>query len=263
MGQDIVATIKKDYVGELARQGKRVDGRALDEYRPITIETGVISQAEGSAHVTLGHTEVFVGIKMATGTPYPDSPDSGTLTSSAELVPMASPDFEKGPPSPEAIELARVVDRGIRESKTVDMHKLCITAGEKIWMLYLDMHVVDFDGNLFDACSLGAIAALKTATVPASKHKLGEDFPMPVDHTPVMTTAIKLAPGFTPFDPGQVEEKVGGARLSVSTDENGDIRAMQKGREGGLTRDEIRAIISGSKRKGAEVRAVLHDAIRK
>lgn len=261
MGEAIVASIKRDYVAELARQGKRYDGRAMDEYRPIRIETGLIQQAEGSARVHIGDTDVIVGVKMAIGKPYPDSPDQGTLTSAAELIPMASPDFEKGPPSPLAIELSRVVDRGIREAKTVDMGKLCIKAGEEIWMTYLDMHVLDYDGNLFDACSLGSIAALMTATVPMSKHKKGDDFPMPVQHAPVMTTAVKLAPNVLAFDPGLVEDKVGGARLSVSTDEEGNVRAMQKGEEGGLTRAEIKHVIDGSVRKGHEIRSILYEQI--
>ncbi|HWG90423.1 MAG TPA: exosome complex protein Rrp42 [Candidatus Thermoplasmatota archaeon] len=262
MSDDVISEIKRDYVRNLAKEGKRVDGRAFDEFRPIKIQTGLIQQAEGSARVQIGNTDVFAGVKMAVGTPYPDSPNDGTLTTSAELIPMASPDFEMGPPSGPAIELARVVDRGIREAKTVDMGALCIKPGEKIWMVYLDFHIVDYDGNLFDACSLAGLAALMTTTVPASKHKIedqpiGEDFPMPVKRYPIMTTAMKLAPGKLAFDPSLIEDKVGGPRLSVSTDEEGLIRAMQKGLEGGLTRDEVREIIRISKEKGAAIREQL------
>ncbi len=257
---DVVSEIKKDYVLGLIAEGKRVDGRAFDEYRPVSIQTNLIDQAEGSARVKLGDTDVIVGIKMALGTPYPDSPNQGVLTTSAELLPMASPEFESGPPRPEAIELARVVDRGIRESHCVDFEKLCITPGEKIWVSFLDMHIVDYDGNLFDACSLGALAALITATVPASAHEVGEDYAMPVQHYPIMTTATKLGRGASSgivFDPGQLEDKVGGPRLSVSTDENGDIRAMQKGLEGGLTKDEVMGMIRTARTKSAELREIL------
>ena len=48
-----------------------------------------------------------------------------------ELVPFASPMFESGPPREDAIELARVVDRGIRHSEIVDKKKLCITPGKE------------------------------------------------------------------------------------------------------------------------------------
>jgi exosome complex component RRP42 len=120
----VIPSIKKDYLCKLAEQGKRMDGRRFDEYRPISIETNVINKAEGSARVRIGNTQVLTGIKLDVGEPYPDSPDSGVLTTSAELVPLASPDFEAGPPGGAAIELARVVDRGVRESQVVQLDKL-------------------------------------------------------------------------------------------------------------------------------------------
>ena len=264
MGEDVIAEIKKDYLAQLARDGKRHDGRAFDEYRPVQIRTRYIQQAEGSARVKLGDTDVVVGIKLSVGTPYPDSPNDGTLTTSTELRPMATSDFELGPPSPASIEVARVVDRGIRESKSVDFGKLCIKPKEKIWMVWLDMHAVDYDGNLFDACSLGGIAALLTSNVPASKItdipgvEPMQDFPMPVKEIPIMTTAIKLG-GQILFDPTSMEEKVGGPRLSVSYDRDGNIRAMQKGLNGAFTKDEVRTIV----RKGAERAAELREIVLK
>ncbi|MCA1812523.1 MAG: exosome complex protein Rrp42 [Halobacteriales archaeon] len=256
MSDDIVSDIKRDYIVNLAKQGQRYDGRAFDEYRPISIETGLISRAEGSARVRIGDTEVVVGVKMAPGEPYPDTPASGVMTTSAELVPIASPDFETGPPRPASIELARVVDRGIRETDTIDLEKLCIKPGEKVWMSFIDIHVVDYDGNLFDAASLGAMAALLSAKVPYARFELGADQPMPINHYPVSTTAIKLGPALV-FDPGLMEDKVGRPRLTVAHDEHNAIRAMQKGLIGGFTLEEVKEIIATSKVKAREMREQL------
>ena len=60
---EIVPEITRKSIVNLIRNDKREDGRALDEYRDISIETGVISKAEGSARVRLGGTQVIVGIK--------------------------------------------------------------------------------------------------------------------------------------------------------------------------------------------------------
>lgn len=259
MSDDVVSDIKRDYVFQLAKAGKRYDGRAFDEYRPISIETNVVKRAEGSSRVRIGDTEVVCGVKMAPGTPYPDTPNSGVMTTSAELVPIASPDFETGPPRAESIELARVVDRGIRETDTIDLEKLCITPGEKIWMAYIDIHIIDYDGNLMDTASLAAMAALLSAKVPAAKFKLGVDTPLPINHYPVTCTAMKLG-GPVVFDPGLIEDKVGMPRLTVSHDEDGAIRAMQKGLKGGFTVDEVKSIISTAKVKSAEMRAQLLEA---
>jgi len=266
MGYDIIAEIKKDYLVQLAKDGKRHDGRSFDEFRPVSIRTRYIQQAEGSARVQLGGTDVVVGIKLQMGTPYPDAPNDGTLTSSAELRPMATSDFEVGPPSQASIEVARVVDRGIRESKCIDFGALCIKPKEKIWMTWLDMHAVDYDGNLFDAASLGCIAALMTATVPASKitgiEGVGPmaDFPMPIKDAPVMVTALKLG-GQLLFDPTSIEEKVGGPRLSISFDRAGNIRAMQKGLSGAFTADEVKEIVRRGGQHAQELRAILEKSI--
>jgi exosome complex component RRP42 len=162
----IIPAIKKDYITKLAEQGKRVDGRTFDQYRPIEIETNIVKQAEGSARVKFGNTQVVVGIKMGIGEPFPDTPDCGVLSTAAEFVPLASPDFESGPPREDAIELARVVDRGVRESEVVDIKKLVMIPGEKVWLVFIDIHILDYDGNLFDAASLGALAALMTTKIP-------------------------------------------------------------------------------------------------
>ena len=91
-------------------------------------------------------------------------------------------------PSPQSIELGRVVDRGIRESGCIDMEALCIVPGEKVWGVMIDIHVLSDGGNIFDACGLAAIAALRTAVVPAERFDVGEDHVLAVKGTPVMAS---------------------------------------------------------------------------
>src|SRR5438034_8935462 len=111
----------RDLVSTLAEAGLRVGGLRLDEPRKVSVARSFVKTAEGSARVKLGNTDVLVGIKMSVGEPYPDTPNTGVLSTSVEMVPLASPTFEAGPPRPDAIELARVVDRGIRDTKMVNM----------------------------------------------------------------------------------------------------------------------------------------------
>lgn len=92
--------------------------------------------------------------------PFPDRPTEGFLHFNVELSPMASQNFEVGRPSPMAVELARIVDRGIRECRALDTEALAIIAGEKVWAITCNIHVVDHGGNLVDCVSLAAIAAM-------------------------------------------------------------------------------------------------------
>ena len=137
--------LRVDKVVADLKEGKRIDGRKVDEIRKITITHGVSENADGSARVKLGLTDVIAGVKMVPGTPYPDMPDEGSISVGAELLPMADPEFEVGPPRDEAIELSRVVDRGIRESKAIDFKDLCITEGEKVWVGFVDIYIINND----------------------------------------------------------------------------------------------------------------------
>ncbi len=251
--------IKENYLYNLAKQGKRADGRGFNEFRNISIEPGVITKAEGSARVKIGNTQVITGIKMDVGEPYPDTPNEGVITTAAELIPLASPDFEAGPPRENAIELARVVDRGIRESNVIALENLCVEPGEKIWIVFIDIHIIDYDGNLFDCASLAALAALYNATVPASRFDLGEDYPLPMRNPPISCTSVKFN-DVVVADPSLDEEEIADARLTVATDEAGDIRAMQKGLNGSFTVEEIKNIINESIVNGRKLREKLNQS---
>jgi exosome complex component RRP42 len=146
-----VAKLEQKTVRDLILKGKRVDDRNLLDYRPLTITLGTVEKANGSAQVYLGKTKILAGVKIQTGTPFPDTPNEGILTVNAEFVPLAYPTFEAGPPDENSIELARVVDRGIRESKAIDVAKMCIDPGKKVLVIFVDIYVLDHDGNLIDA----------------------------------------------------------------------------------------------------------------
>jgi exosome complex component RRP42 len=235
----------KEYLSE----GKRFDGRKLEEFRDIVIETGVSKNAEGSARVKIGKTEVLVGIKMDVGTPYPDSPSSGNLMVTSELLPLSSPKYELGPPKIESIELARVTDRAIRESKCIDFDKLCIEEGEKVWTVFIDIYSINADGNLLDAAEIGAIAALKNAKIPKYDEKEGKvvygektDKGLPLSKDlPISVTFHKLGNTII-VDPTQEEEDISETRVTIGSS-NGSISSMQKGESGSLTEDEMYYIL--------------------
>lgn len=254
MGKDVVADLKRDYISKLLAKGLRADGRKFEEMRPLEIEPNFVKSAEGSARVRLGDTQVVVGVKIDKGEPFPDTPNSGVLTTNAELIPMASETFEGGPPDEVSIEVARVIDRGIREGHAVDLSKMVIEPGKEVWIMFVDVHVLDYDGNLFDAANIAANVAFKTAIIRGSKGGLGEDKPLPVLHQPISITAVKID-GKILVDPTHDEERVADARLTVATIENGNLCAMQKGLNGAFSMDEVFKVVDLSRRIGAEVRS--------
>lgn len=232
---ETISHIDREFISDLLRKGERLDGRAFNEYRNIEVEVNVVAaKAEGSALVRLGNTTVVAGVKVLVGEPYPDSPDEGVTMVTAEMSPIASPLFELGPPKEDAIELARVVDRGVRESETVDAKGLCIVEGKKVYMVFADVYPLEYDGNLIDASSIAVNAALLTTKYPEMKveeSKLvatGEILSLPIKNVAVEHTVAKIDDNLI-LDTILKEEFVQDCRLTMAIDKSNNFTAMQKG----------------------------------
>ena len=230
----------KSYLGE----GKRFDGRAPGEYRDLIIEKNVSKKAEGSVRVKLGQTEVIVGVKAAVTEPYADSPDKGNLMVTAELLPLSSNRIQLGRPEFTAIELGRVIDRGIRESGVIDVEKLVIEEGEKVWQIFIDIYSINDDGNLLDAAGIGALAALKIAKLPKYDKENDkvlyseEDKEIPLSGVnPIAITVHKVGEKLI-VDPTREEEDASETRLTIGISE-GLISSMQKGNSQILKDEEV------------------------
>ncbi|MEM3791423.1 MAG: exosome complex protein Rrp42 [Candidatus Micrarchaeaceae archaeon] len=251
----------KDYILELLEKGMREDKRKIDEYRKIEIRSGIIENAEGSADVTLGDTRVLTGIKIDVGEPMPDKPDEGNLVTSAELLPLASTDYDVGPPSPEAIELARVVDRGIRSAEVIDFPSLFIEEG-KVWNVFLDIYVLNYDGNLFDASYLASMTALAKCKLP--KYEDGkvirEDMKKLKANNIVTSCTFAKIGNTLLLDPSGDEEYVMSGRITVANDEK-KIRAIQKGHGGSFLVSEIEYALEKSFEKSKDLRNILNKNI--
>ena len=262
----IINDLKKEQIIELLDQGKRSDGRELDQPRKITIQINAIPKANGSARILLGDTEVVCGIKIQPDRPFSDMGDKGIFICTAEMLPLSHPSVETGPPGPDVIELARVVDRGIRESHMVDVSQLVIAKNKSVVGVFADNVVVDYDGNLFDACSYAVTSALLSSNMP--KWEMVDDTPTLVDGVklPIPTTTIPVSVTMARIgeyiivDPNADEWSCMDARITITTDSDGNICALQKGGSNGFTQDEIVKCGDISIRVGAKIREQIEKA---
>ncbi len=260
-------------VKDMIALGKRRGDRKMDEYRNIEIELGVAPLAEGSCRVKIGDTEVIAGVKPEIGVPYPDSEDEGSISVNTEFLIFANERFEPGRPSDESIEVSRVVDRAIRESKVLDFKKLCIEKGEKVWIIGIDIDIMNADGNLIDAACLATMAALMTTKVPEIKENGRPDHSkkgsknLATEKIAVNTTFVKINDKIL-IDPTEREEEAMDVRLTIGTYEStttkGDegLCSMQKGGSDGFTYEEVCEIIDLAEKKGKELRSLLKKNIK-
>jgi len=251
-----------DRVYELLAEDKRLDGRTPRDIRKIDIKTNVIEKAEGSAMVSMGGTRIIAGVKCEIGQPFSDRPSEGVFTVNAELLPLASKSFEPGPPSEEGVELARIVDRSIRESRAIDLEKLCLIPGQKAYVIFLDFYVLDYDGNYFDPAVLAAVAALSTARLPKYEVVNGEiekkegTTPVSLRTIPVSVT-IGLIKDKMLVDPSLAEESSLDTSLVVTFDSEGNLCAVQKNSSGYIPLDIMKNILSVAKERTDFVRGRL------
>lgn len=255
---DVTSRINAERIKKYLAEGKRFDGRKPEEFRELVIEKDVSKKAEGSVRVKLGKTEVIVGVKVAVGTPYDDSPDEGNLMVTAEILPLSSSRVELGKPGFDSLELGRVIDRGVRECGVLDLKKLCIKEGEKVWTVFIDIYSINDDGNLFDAAGIGALAALKVAKLPKydlenEKVLYGEpDKDMPLNDINLIPVTVHKIGKNLIVDSTKEEEDISESRITVGTSD-GIISSMQKGKEGVMELDEIMKAVEMSKNCWSEL----------
>ena len=185
---------ERAFVRDGIEQNVRVDGRARDDYRSMTLELGVVPQASGSARLRLGATDVMVAVKADIGTPPRENPDHGRLQCSVELSASADPAYEGRGGESLGVELGKSLERSLLGASAggsaslsaaasgergataraarhgagaaLDMSQLCIQRGKTCWLLQCDALVLNADGSVLDALSVAARAALADARIP-------------------------------------------------------------------------------------------------
>jgi len=254
-----IPNITKERIRKYLSEGKRFDARKPHEFRDIVIETGISNKAAGSARVRIGKTEVIVGVKLDVSTPYPDSLDKGNLMVNAELLPMSSERISLGKPGVDSIEVARVIDRGIRESGFIEFEKLCIKEGEKVWNVCIDIYSINDDGNIFDAAGIGALIALKEAHMPKYDEKTekidyeaGTKEKLPLSKNLIFPLTVHRIGTHFIVDPTREEEDVSETRVTIGRYDD-QIASIQKGEEGTLTIDEFEQVLEISEKSWNEV----------
>ena len=262
----IIDKLKRSKILDLLQEGKRIDGRALDEIRPLSIDIDVVPHANGSARVRLGDTEIVSGVKVQPDRPFPDMGDKGIFICTAEILPLAHPSAETGPPQPDVIELARVVDRGIRESGMIDLSQFVLEKDKSVIGLFADSVVTDHDGNLFDACSYASVAAIITSKIP--KWEMKDDIPVLIENqesdAPITTIPISVTMGrigeFIIVDPNIDEWGCLDARITITTNSDGNIVALQKGGSDGFTLEQLVKCSELSITIGKKIREIVKQA---
>jgi exosome complex component RRP43 len=151
-----------EYAQKFLREHLRPDGRALLECRPIKIDKGGITSADGSSTVRMGSTIAVCGIKCQVAMPDVSRPSQGWFVPNVELGPLCASRFRPGPPNEITQWTSHQVNQALHGS--IDLEQLCIEEGNAVWVLYVDVVFVSFAGNALDVSLLAIQAALDDCT---------------------------------------------------------------------------------------------------
>lgn len=199
------------FIEEGIAQNVRIDGRGRLDYRPFVLETGLFSQTNGSARLKLDTTDIVVGVKVEVGEPDPVTPKWGRLQFNVECAPSVSPEFEGRGGDELNLDLTRIIERIFVSKDAIDLSKLCIYPGQKCWVLFVDVMVMEYGGNLIDAIAMCIRAALRSTRIPKvtveEGKKVGmyelhvsddpEDcFTLAVDNVPITVTLTQIGQSY-------------------------------------------------------------------
>ena len=162
----------------LKREGRnmRIDGRAPDELRPVTITPRFIKHAEGSALIEVGDTKVVCTVSVEERVPpFLKGGGEGWVTSEYGMLPRATNtrsqrEVTRGKPSGRTHEIQRLIGRSLRA--VVDAKAL----GERT--LWVDCDVIQADGGTRTASITGAFVALVEALRHLKKLGLFDELPV-------------------------------------------------------------------------------------
>ncbi|XP_069832924.1 exosome complex component RRP45 [Dendropsophus ebraccatus] len=248
---------------------KRIDGRQTYDYRNIKITFGT---EYGCCIVELGKTRVLGQVSCELVTPKMNRPTEGIIFFNLELSSMASPGFESGRPSELLVKLNRLLERCLRNSKCIDTESLCVQAGEKVWQIRVDIHLLNHEGNIIDAASIAAVAALchfrrpdvsvqgEEVTVYSPEER--DPVPLSIHHMPICVSFAFFQQGtFLLVDPNEREERVMDGLLVIAMNKHRELCTIQSSGGIMLLKEQVLRCSKVAGVKVAEISELIQKAL--
>lgn len=211
----------------------RPSGRAPDQMRAITIETGFTKHAEGSCLISFGDTRVLCTASVEERIPpWLRGKGEGWVTGEYSMLPRAthtrgSREAARGKQSGRTQEIQRLIGRSLRA--VVDLKKL----GER--QITLDCDVIQADGGTRTASISGAWVALRLAVNDLMAQKLITEDPI---EQKVAAISCGIYDGTPVLDLDYDEDSNAGADANFVLTGDGNIAEAQATAEGETFDDE-------------------------
>lgn len=143
---------------------RRPDGRTIEEARPVQVLPHPVSSADASAMAMVGGTMVITGIKWEVAEAMPHRA-AGYHVVNVTLCAGCSPSVRAGPPGDRAQVLSSQMTAVLR--RLIPEEDLVVVGQENLlWVLHVDVMVLNDAGDAFTAIWLATMGALKLLRLP-------------------------------------------------------------------------------------------------
>lgn len=236
----------------------RHDGRAVQQLRPIKIETNVFKHPEGSVVISFGDTKVICSATLEDSVPpFLRGSESGWVTAEYSMLPRATNtrnrrESAKGKLSGRTMEIQRLIGRSLRA--VIDLEKL----GER--SIIVDCDVIQADGGTRTASVTGGFVALRLAVNKLlASGELAED---PIKEHLAAISVGMLPDGTVVTDLDYLEDSSAAVDMNLVMTESGHFVEIQgTGEEATFDDDELNALILHGKAGIAELVAFQKEAL--
>ncbi|XP_076322425.1 exosome complex exonuclease RRP42-like [Tachypleus tridentatus] len=275
MADVLLSDAEKIFIIHGIQDDCRTDGRGCLDYRVIELETGVVSNCSGSAHVRLANTDVLVGVKAELDAPESSQPNRGRLEFFVDCTANADPEFEGRGGEDLALGISSALSQAFSSSNCLDLCSLCVLPGQQVWVLYVDILILEYGGSLLDAVSLAVKAALMNTKIPAVTVNITEegsseievsDDPydvknLDVSKVPCIVTLTRVSHKFV-ADATKEEQACSIGHLSVAITESGSLTAVRKTGSGSLHPESILDVLETAQEIGVNLNQQLIEKLK-
>lgn len=189
----LISHSERQYITQGILENIRLDGRSRLEWRSsssLKVELDPIPQAAGSARIRYGGTDVLVSIKGDIGRPGEEIPEEGSLICTVDTSSLLAMNMVSGGAAVDGgggaggaglggnlsaedrqiaernAELGTILYDLLVKSGGINLRKFCLVPGKHCWILYVDVLVLEYAGNLVDVMMMATRLAFSRMNLP-------------------------------------------------------------------------------------------------
>lgn len=203
-------------------KGKRLDGRKLDELRPITIQAGVLERADGSCYLEWGDNKVIAGVygPREVHPRHMQNPLRGIVQARYNMASFSVSERKRPGPDRRSVEISKIISEALE----------CVVLTEQFPRTTVDVYIEVLEASAGTRC-----AGLTAASVALA------DAGIPMKDMVVAIASGKIGEHLA-LDIGKAEDNFGQADVPFGIiPRTGEVVLLQM--DGHLTKEEFETVI--------------------